>query len=77
MALLGVDSETGVFILLYLDIAYAQAKREGRLESRYELQQATLNGALKRLPPKFMTVEAMTIGLIPIMWSIGPVARIA
>jgi Cu(I)/Ag(I) efflux system membrane protein CusA/SilA len=71
IALLGVDAETGVFMLLYLDIAYEQAKREGRLESRYELQQAILNGAVKRLRPKFMTVAVMAIGLIPIMWSTG------
>ena len=71
IALLGVDAETGVFMLLYLDIAYEQAKREGRLNSLDELRHAILEGAVKRLRPKFMTVSVMALGLIPIMWSTG------
>jgi len=71
IALLGVDAETGVFMLLYLDLAYEQAKREGRLRSLRELQEAILHGAAKRIRPKFMTVACMFIGLLPIMWSTG------
>ena len=71
IALLGVDAETGVFMLLYLDLAYAQAKKEGRLRSLGDLQEAIRYGAVKRLRPKFMTVATTFLGLIPIMWSIG------
>ncbi len=71
IALLGVDAETGVFMLLYLDLAYEQAKAEGRLRSLGELRQAVLQGAVMRLRPKFMTVATMALGLIPIMWSTG------
>jgi len=71
IALLGVDAETGVFMLLYLDLAYEKAKREGRLRSLAELQQAILEGAVKRLRPKFMTVATTFLGLIPIMWAVG------
>jgi Cu(I)/Ag(I) efflux system membrane protein CusA/SilA len=71
IALLGVDAETGVFMLLYLDLAYEQAKREGRLRSLPELQLAIREGAVKRLRPKFMTVATMFMGLVPIMWSTG------
>jgi copper/silver efflux system protein len=71
IALLGVDAETGVFMLLYLDLAYAQAKKEGRLRSLADLQQAILHGAVQRLRPKFMTVATMGLGLLPIMWSVG------
>lgn len=71
IALLGVDAETGVFMLLYLDLAYEKAKSEGRLRSISELRQAILEGAVKRLRPKLMTVATMSIGLIPIMWSTG------
>ena len=71
IALLGVDAETGVFMLLYLDLAYEKAKREGRLRSLPELRQAILEGAVKRLRPKLMTVATMFIGLIPIMLSTG------
>ena len=71
IALLGVDAETGVFMLLYLDLAYEQAKKEGRLRSLADLQEAIRYGAVKRLRPKFMTVATMFFGLVPIMWSIG------
>lgn len=71
IALLGVDAETGVFMLLYLDLAYAQAGKEGRLRNREELGQAVLEGAVKRLRPKVMTVATMFLGLLPIMWASG------
>jgi copper/silver efflux system protein len=71
IALLGVDAETGVFMLLYLDLAYAQAKKEGRLRNLAELRAAVLHGAVTRLRPKFMTTATTFLGLFPIMWSIG------
>jgi len=71
IALLGVDAETGVFMLLYLDLAYDQAKKEGRLRSLADLQEAIRYGAVKRLRPKFMTVATTFLGLVPILWSIG------
>jgi Cu(I)/Ag(I) efflux system membrane protein CusA/SilA len=71
IALLGVDAETGVFMLLYLDLAYGQAKKEGRLRSLEELRDAILHGAAKRIRPKFMTVATAFLGLVPIMWATG------
>jgi Cu(I)/Ag(I) efflux system membrane protein CusA/SilA len=71
IALLGVDAETGVFMLLYLDLAYAQAGREGRLRNLADLREAVMEGAVRRLRPKFMTVATMTLGLVPIMLSTG------
>ena len=71
IALMGVDAETGVFMLLYLDLAYDQAKREGRLNSLRDLQTAIIHGAVKRIRPKFITVACMFMGLAPIMWSAG------
>ena len=71
IALLGVDAETGVFMLLYLDLAYEQARREGRLGSRAELRTAVLDGAVLRLRPKLMTTATLFVGLVPIMWSVG------
>jgi len=71
IALLGIDAETGVFMLLYLDLAYDKAIREhGRL-TRGQLNEAIVEGAAKRLRPKFMTFATMSIGLIPILWSTG------
>jgi Cu(I)/Ag(I) efflux system membrane protein CusA/SilA len=71
IALLGIDAETGVFMLLYLDLAYDQAKKEGRLRSLPDLRRAILDGAVNRLRPKFMTVSTLAIGLIPVMWAAG------
>jgi Cu(I)/Ag(I) efflux system membrane protein CusA/SilA len=71
IALMGVDAETGVFMLLYLDLAYDKARAEGRLRNLRELQDAILHGAVKRIRPKFMTVACMFMGLVPIMWSMG------
>jgi Cu(I)/Ag(I) efflux system membrane protein CusA/SilA len=71
IALMGVDAETGVFMMLYLDLAYDQAKAEGKLRSLRDLQEAIMHGAVKRIRPKFMTVATMFMGLVPIMWSVG------
>ncbi|MBL8296267.1 MAG: efflux RND transporter permease subunit, partial [Bryobacterales bacterium] len=71
IALLGVDAETAIFMLLYLNIAYEGAKKEGRMNSLADLQNAIHHGAVKRIRPKFMTVAVMFMGLIPIMWSTG------
>ncbi|MFZ2447339.1 MAG: CusA/CzcA family heavy metal efflux RND transporter [Syntrophobacteraceae bacterium] len=71
IALLGVDAETGVFMLLYLDLAYESAKKKNRLHSLADLREAIRYGAARRLRPKFMTVATTFLGLVPIMWSIG------
>ena len=71
IALMGVDAETGVFMLLYLDLAYKKAREEGRLRSLGDLQMAIREGAVKRIRPKFMTVACMFLGLVPILWSTG------
>jgi len=71
IALLGVDAETGVFMLLYLDLAYEQAKKDGRLRSLGDLQEAIVHGAARRLRPKVMTVATTFLGFIPIMLATG------
>jgi copper/silver efflux system protein len=71
IALLGVDAETGVYMLLYLDLAYEEAKKNGRLATLADLQQAIKDGAVRRLRPKFMTAATMFLGLVPILWATG------
>jgi copper/silver efflux system protein len=71
IALLGLDAETGVFMLLFLDLAHDEAKAQGRLRTRSDLVEAIVHGAVKRVRPKAMTVCAAFIGLLPIMWSTG------
>jgi len=69
IALMGLDAETGVFMLLFLDLSIDDAKKRGRLNSSVDLDEAILHGAVKRARPKMMTVAAAFMGLLPIMWS--------
>ena len=71
IALMGVDAETGVFMLLYLDLAYYSRRDQGLMKTKEDLRHAIVDGAVKRLRPKFMTVAVMFMGLVPIMWSTG------
>jgi Cu(I)/Ag(I) efflux system membrane protein CusA/SilA len=71
IALVGVDAGTGVFMLLYLDLAHDRARDEGRLRSLADLKEAIMEGAVKRIRPKFMTVSCILLGLAPVMWSTG------
>jgi Cu(I)/Ag(I) efflux system membrane protein CusA/SilA len=71
IALLGLDAETGVFMLLFLDLSYEDAKKRGLLRNSHDLDEAIVHGAVKRVRPKMMTVSAAFIGLLPIMWSVG------
>jgi len=71
IALAGLDAETGVVMLLYLDLAYEQWKREGRLRSLADLKDAIYHGAVKRVRPKAMTAAVIIAGLAPILWSHG------
>jgi Cu(I)/Ag(I) efflux system membrane protein CusA/SilA len=71
IALAGLDAETGVVMLLYLDMAFADFKKRGLLQNRNDLANAVYHGAVKRIRPKVMTVATITVGLLPIMWSTG------
>ncbi|HEX4066533.1 MAG TPA: CusA/CzcA family heavy metal efflux RND transporter [Acidobacteriaceae bacterium] len=71
IALLSIDAETGVFMLLYLDLALRESLARGSLHSIDDLRNTIVYGAAKRLRPKFMTFAIMFIGLLPVMWSVG------
>ncbi|MDB4967816.1 MAG: heavy metal efflux pump, CzcA family [Myxococcales bacterium] len=71
IALMGLDAETGVFMLLFLDLAYDDAVRAGRMRDRADLVEAIIHGAVRRVRPKAMTVAAALMGLLPILWSMG------
>jgi Cu(I)/Ag(I) efflux system membrane protein CusA/SilA len=71
IALAGLDAETGVIMLLYLDMAYDKWKKEGLLKTRSDLKEAIMYGAVKRIRPKVMTGATILAGLLPIMFSDG------
>jgi Cu(I)/Ag(I) efflux system membrane protein CusA/SilA len=71
IALAGVATEIGVVMIVYLDEAFKRHQQEGRLSTRHDLIEATIEGAVKRVRPIVMTASAVIIGLLPIMWSHG------
>jgi len=71
IALAGLDAETGVVMLLYLDVAYDDWKRKGMMRGLADLKDAIHHGAVKRVRPKIMTASVIIAGLLPIMWSHG------
>jgi Cu(I)/Ag(I) efflux system membrane protein CusA/SilA len=71
IALAGLDAETGIFMLLFLELSHAEAQRAGKLKNLEQLRQAIHHGAVKRLRPKVMTVACAFAGLLPIFFSTG------
>jgi Cu(I)/Ag(I) efflux system membrane protein CusA/SilA len=69
IALAGLDAETGVVMLLYLDHAWEKFRAAGRMNSIADLNAAVIEGAVQRIRPKIMTICAILFGLLPIMWS--------
>lgn len=71
IALAGLDAETGVVMLLYLDVAYKEWKDKGMMRGIKDLVESIHHGAVKRVRPKIMTASVIVAGLVPIMWSNG------
>lgn len=71
IALAGLDAETGMVMLLYLDNSFNRAKAIGQMLSTQDLWNAVHEGAVKRIRPKAMTVAAAFIGLVPLLWAHG------
>jgi len=71
IALLGLDAETGVFMLMYLDLAYNDRVKSGKMTNQKDLIDGIIEGAVHRIRPKMMTVCALLLGLTPILWSSG------
>ena len=71
IALAGLDAETGVVMLLYLDQAFGEWSKKGMMRGLQDLKDAIHHGAVKRVRPKIMTASVIIAGLLPIMWSTG------
>ncbi len=70
IALAGLAAQTGVVMIIYLDEYYEKMIKEGKKDSK-SLAKAIHDGAVQRVRPKMMTVMAMIMGLLPLMWSHG------
>jgi Cu(I)/Ag(I) efflux system membrane protein CusA/SilA len=71
IALAGLSAETGVVMLLYLDVAYEERRAQGRMRNLDDLREAIDHGAVRRVRPKMMTGATIIAGLLPILWSGG------
>jgi Cu(I)/Ag(I) efflux system membrane protein CusA/SilA len=71
IALAGLDAETGIVMLLYLDLSYNRWRQGGRINSLRDIEDSVMEGAVKRIRPKIMTVSVILAGLVPIMFSTG------
>src|SRR5690606_4822867 len=71
IALAGLDAETGLVMLLYLDNSFERFRAEGRMRNADDLWYAVHDGAVKRIRPKTMTVVTTFVGLVPLMWATG------
>ena len=71
IALAGLAAETGVVMLLYIDNAYKDRLLHGKMNTRGDLHEAIVHGAVDRVRPKLMTVTTTIMGLLPIMWGHG------
>jgi len=76
IALAGVAAEIGVIMLTYLDNAYNNRKYNDKMKNLEDLKQAIFEGSAQRIRPIFMTVCAITGGLLPIMWGTGTGATV-
>jgi Cu(I)/Ag(I) efflux system membrane protein CusA/SilA len=71
IALVGLATQTGVVMIVYLDSAFLKRRREGHIRDFDDIVEATLEGSVQRVRPKLMTVATMMIGLVPLLWSQG------
>ncbi len=71
IALVGLAAQTGVMMLVYLNVAYERRKREGLIRTLDDIIEATLEGSVQRVRPKLMTVATTMIGLVPLLWATG------
>ncbi|ANJ67394.1 cation transporter [Halothiobacillus diazotrophicus] len=76
IALAGVAAEFGVVMLIYLDQAIARRRAAGTLNTRSDLAEAIMEGAVLRVRPKAMTVAVILAGLIPILIGHGTGAEV-
>jgi Cu(I)/Ag(I) efflux system membrane protein CusA/SilA len=71
IALAGLDAQTGVVMLLYLTLAHRAHVAADRMRNLGDLEESIVEGAARRIRPKAMTVIAMIVGLLPLLWSAG------
>jgi copper/silver efflux system protein len=67
----GVAAETGIVMIVYLDEAFERFRRQGRIQTPDEVDEAVVEGASARVRPLVMTVATTVLGLMPLLWESG------
>ncbi len=67
----GVAAETGIVMIVYLDEAFERFRRQGRIRTPHEVDEAVVEGAAARVRPLVMTVATTVLGLMPLLWESG------
>ncbi len=71
IALIGLATETGIVMILYLDQAFERRKAAGKIRDLNDIIWAHMEGTVMRVRPKLMTVGTTMIGLVPLLWADG------
>jgi len=71
IALFGIAVETGVVMVVYLHESLQSRLQKGEIHTNADIEAAVIEGAVKRLRPKLMTVVAVLASLAPILWESG------
>jgi copper/silver efflux system protein len=71
IALFGIEVETGVVMVVYLHESLERRLKHGEIHNNADIEDAVIEGAVKRLRPKLMTVVAVLASLAPILWESG------
>lgn len=71
IALVGLATETGIVMILYLDQAYERRKKAGKVRDLNDIIWAHMEGTVMRVRPKLMTVSTTMLGLVPLLWATG------
>lgn len=71
LACFGLASATAIVMLVYLKDAILRRGGLAAIANEDELREIVLDGAVKRLRPKFMTEATLVIGLLPMLFASG------
>ena len=69
IALVGLATQTGIVMIVYIDHAYQKRKRAGLIRGLPDIIWAHMEGTVLRVRPKLMTVMTMLVGLLPLLWA--------
>jgi Cu(I)/Ag(I) efflux system membrane protein CusA/SilA len=71
IALVGLATQTGVVMIVYIDQAFERRLGRGEIRSLEDIIDAHSEGTVQRVRPKLMTVATMLLGLLPLLWATG------